>query len=59
MATDPAIVKAYAEDTVVAHRLDRMGQLVCQPDLPATFVELIADARVLVRRHGADLLTRP
>ena len=57
--TDPAVLEAYADEEVVSARLNRMGRIVHQPDLPREFVTLIAPARVLVRRHGEALLTRP
>ncbi len=56
---DPGVLRAYADDTVVAQRLNRMGRLVGQPDLPLEFVALIEPARALVRRWGDVLLMRP
>lgn len=56
---DPGVLRAYADDTVVAERLNRMGKFVHQPDLPPEFLKLVGPARSLVRQNGEALLTRP
>ena len=56
---DPRVLEGYRDDVEVVRRLDRMGGHVSQPELPPGFIEITGQARVLVRRHGAALLTRP
>ncbi len=57
--TDPRVLHGYQDDAEVVRRLDRMGGHVSQPELPPGFIEITSQARVLVRRHGAALLSRP
>ncbi len=57
--TDPRLLEGYLDDAEVVRRLDRMGGYVSQPELPPGFIEITSQARVLVRRYGAALLTRP
>jgi len=56
---NPAVLAGYGNDREVARRLGVMGSRVRQPDLPADFESIVAEARSLVASRAADLLDGP
>jgi hypothetical protein len=55
----PATLAGYGDDREVTRRLGIMGNRVRQPDLPAGFEAIVAQARTLVAARAADLLAHP
>jgi len=54
-----AFLRDYADDARLAWRLNQIMRRAGLPELPATFVSVVAAARIRVRARKTELLTHP